>query len=545
MSSDLVQVRTTPDEVIELARQRRVDGRVWTKLQRFFRRHCQPGTKFEDVDFRTSVVVLPADEQWRLRGHLHCTPYLDSAGLLVRSGLSAPYVSGPSIGLPSAAVEDPELQRARCLPLTRASHLQTTSELKRRLRNGEETHLKEDLECALAMQGDEQLLDHRHLGPRRLNQLGEDFENAVFQGAGDLSFNEWNVAFCNDANGKRCFMPEGEPVSDRTYRCLVVFKPGSRLGDFKSRAARFGAFIGDSLAVLELRVLRGHPWLLLPPERCNAVPTDCIEFAIFGKSILWEGDVVKKSTIVEQFRDIRHVFLLPDVSKAKDTRQSPVFTGFGYDTSGSFWLLEAALRKNSNLARLACYAPISVPVHELGATRHDIEAQLGESKYYQACESPRAVRRAGQYCLHGKELYIYLRASPYPCTILAIGSQVPDKTESESLYLLAFGHEVALGEFRGGFRLWEDCAQILKGLGARYALGMDEGFDVFQLLLRNAGHKKAFEEVEECASGDVEKSIAETRSFFTVPPAFKSEGGQKLLLRRAMRATLAFWRAPL
>lgn len=62
-----------------------------------------------------------------------------------------------------------------------------------------------------------------HLG-KRAAIVNQNQLDIFIQGAGDLSFNEWNVAYIRGGqNGveSRTLIPEGEPYSRRRYRCIV------------------------------------------------------------------------------------------------------------------------------------------------------------------------------------------------------------------------------------------------------------------------------------------------------------------------------------
>jgi hypothetical protein len=399
-----------------------------------------------------------------------------------------------------------------------------------------------------------------HLCGSRLADIHAiDRETAiVVQGAGDLTFNQRNVAFVRNHDGERIILPEGELHSQRLYRCVVSLREGNAHGRaiealraILSRKPDLGTLISDiheapSLAFLALEFLGNAPWVRLPGDVANEFHsvlrslaprenssaadafTDLIEFAISGKSVIWNGSVVPKYEVVDQFQDVRHLFDLVNLNPDHNG------TFFGKRQTGDVWLLEAALLENRILAQLATQAPISVPLKDLGTDQELVTRRLVEASNYRQVHGP--VRHSGEYRWVGDihtELNIFLLPATYPCSIIGAGPFPGDETDASAgspqnaLYFMAWGH--AFG--RGRYAIWEDCGKVLLSLGVRYALVMDEGQDAFQLFLPNHEERHKFD--------DAEKSLEPIDRFFPVPLAHGDK--HHLHRRRGMRATLAFY----
>lgn len=168
-----------------------------------------------------------------------------------------------------------------------------------------------------------------------------------------------------------------------------------------------------------------------------------VQFALFGKSVIWNGRVVAKQEVINQFRDLHHIFRLPNMNRDAENAASRQRFFFGRPAERDFWLLEAALIAKPELARLACLAPISVPLEELGADTTSIEHALTNAGYI---ARPRGmdVTRPGDFAWEGpmeEILKIFLRPASYPCSIVGIGRHAVEDGSSpaadcDALYLL-------------------------------------------------------------------------------------------------------------
>ena len=206
---------------------------------------------------------------------------------------------------------------------------------------------------------DEETWENRHLGLGRLEKIqendGAERHNLVIQGVGDLSFNTWNVAFYHEevdekvkeetpsADGsrqkseeggsirkrkKRVFLPEGEPISERKYSCLIVWKKDADTEKIQNAVSAIagtdsqsslGASVRYDLSISQLRFMPGEqPRIRLVGDESHKLE-DLVDFAIYGQLLLRAGQVVAPGRIVDEFEDVRHVFNLPNVNQ--DTKE--------------------------------------------------------------------------------------------------------------------------------------------------------------------------------------------------------------------------------
>ena len=458
---------------------------------------------------------------------------------------------------------------------------------------------------------------------RRHLRLDKDWAartHVVIQGAGDLSMNRWNVALYEG----ELFYPEGEPILSRVYPCFLKWKDGALLipekkelaSDFDtteyhgerraqerrkleenervSRAKKIketvgdqrrGMLLGDELAIARLRFFPGNRATLEGGSSTEGIE-EAIDFAIYGKPVLWGGRVLEPQEVVEQFEDVRHVFNLPNLKITPSLRPHgggdpakndemdslvlyyrPLEQGdyvkqnlseaekflvenyeilkrykqgldsfFGLPVRGDCWLLERELLResNKNLRQYACLGPISVKLADLGAPQDWITYCLLASGYEKK-ERSQDIRREKQFgwdeVAGMPELHIFLARATYPCTLVGIGrfaetnSPKPYRPQDgNALFMLAWGHDFKYADCS----IW-DCAEALRAAGAQYALCMDEGQDVFQCFIRDNAELDGFRKAEENG-----QALGE---WMRVPIASK-EGS---LSRRAMRASLAVW----
>lgn len=172
--------------------------------------------------------------------------------------------------------------------------------------------------------------DKRHLEGRNLDQtvLREklrlnDPYNLVLQGAGDLSMNEHNLAFYHDDKGKpKVFIPEFEPFSSRRYNCLIVWRSNANPERIRKVTREIeergiGVSLGADLSIAELRFSKSAPQIRLPDASSDFQLHDLASFAVYGKIILRNGQVLPREEVIDEFQDLRHVFALPNLSPKK------------------------------------------------------------------------------------------------------------------------------------------------------------------------------------------------------------------------------------
>ncbi len=394
-------------------------------------------------------------------------------------------------------------------------------------------------------------LNQRHLGASRLDPIGEISEEQcksrriLVQGMGDLSFNNGCVAFYrDDAGDPHVILPRNEPYDLRSYTCMVAWKSppkGPRPNSEVMRSIednRFGA-ANEQFAIIRLRLRPTPPCIELEDGRDIS---ELVDFAVSGRQIIDAGKVVPAARIAPDFSDRRHVFRLPNIGKVKEKVtingeekeqeticQYPLF-GREEQLGEDVWLLEQVLIEHDNLTKVACHEPISVPLFKLGCGEKWADKALLAAGYKNT-DRLEPVER-GQYAWRGKahrELRVFLERNVYPCTMIGLGNPDPKAKASESnrLYLLAWGHS-----YHQGYTIWE-AAEVLRAAGARYALVIDEGGDVFQV------------HIPPDKLGEFKKDESSHRPLERWMPVHFAHGSAPSLLgRHLLRASIAFWQGP-
>jgi hypothetical protein len=174
----------------------------------------------------------------------------------------------------------------------------------------------------------------------------DDLEFAGYQGCGDLSMNNWNVALIRNKqpNGKfseQFVYPFGEPVEQRIYTCLLrwirAYVPKDRKR-FEIRDVKFNRYAPiKSADRVSVQNQDGQPWLGVG---------DKVRFAVYGQQVIRKGKFVPLSSSLSQYSDLRHVLLLPNLNP-EHGRPRTLFARKQYD---DVWLGEHALLKDRNRA---------------------------------------------------------------------------------------------------------------------------------------------------------------------------------------------------
>jgi len=169
----------------------------------------------------------------------------------------------------------------------------------------------------------------RHFFNDELIACEKNSVNLVIQGAGDLSMNSWNVAFYRDKNRlPRMVAPESGPnFRGRKYHCLVAWKAGRPIAEIANYVKKYqlGTTLGRSLSIARLQFPAGSTSLQFEDRDGSRAEEpaslhESVEFALYGKPVLWNGEVIKPEkfvadeALVEQFQDLRHVFNLPNLN---------------------------------------------------------------------------------------------------------------------------------------------------------------------------------------------------------------------------------------
>ena len=334
------------------------------------------------------------------------------------------------------------------------------------------------------------------------------------QGCGDLTMNEWNVAFVTgksfeevgeDQRKWQLLHAPGEPLSDRIYTCLIRWKVPKDDEKLRQIAEETRVVYPYQIAPLKFMV----PSLDVgPPDRhvfLGQQPIGhLIEFAVYGQQVCRDGHGVPVQSTIHEFGDVRHVFDLPDLNRDQRYADAASYgipeyeerprNLFNQSTRDDVWLAEAALiQGDRNLKALALEHPVHLDLRALGAPKEWIEiVLLGEqARGYQKVEPELDVRQPGQWrwIVEGRRtwLKIFFLRSHYPCTMIGVrakdegtggrpsGAGIVDCAE---LFFLAHGHRYD----QGGCTIEEAARYLWDANKCWNALLFDEGFDVFQLV---------------------------------------------------------------
>ena len=341
-------------------------------------------------------------------------------------------------------------------------------------------------------------------------------ELIFMQGCGDLTMNNWNVAFItgDSFEGKDtwCLLhPPGEPLNDRTYSCLIKWSCPKDSPDLMQIAEATRVVYPYQIARLRFK----GPSLEPGPANRHVFLDEwpighLIEFAVYGKQVVKDGDIVRLQSTVAEYGDIRHVYKLPNLNR--DESYDPEATSYGIpeyakrprnlfdaSTHDDVWLGEAALvQGDRNLKVAGIVQPIQLDLRALGAPKDWIELVLAreESKYntYSKAKAEPAKPGEWRWIAEGRRtwLEIFLLPNQYPCTMIGVkasdeGRGTPpiegSVVDCERLFLLAHGHNYS----------WQgctvvECAQYLCNKKESWnTLMLDEGNDVFQLVREKPG----------------------------------------------------------
>jgi len=310
---------------------------------------------------------------------------------------------------------------------------------------------------------------------------GAEYRIIGVQSCGDLTMNPWHVALTWEAGRPVLHhldtpgdpLDIKEPVHERTYRCLVKWKPGKRdfLYEFKDLKFDLQPRGFEAREVL----LNGNE----SPSSSKEGPvyiTEDIEFALSGKVIVDRGHDVSLSNAIDRFQDVRHIFNVPEVPVRDLQGQEKGMINFG----------EFVLFHDLNARRAALACPIIVglriPNHDLVVHIEDLEKELKGRYHYKKCtHSP---TRRGEYRMYTDDsVEIYYRHNVYPFGV--IGGR-----KGAIVCLASGGLSGRVGNtLEGIIRVMFDF------FGSEDALVLDEGYDTFHIL--NPNPKKKQDEPDE------------------------------------------------
>lgn len=332
-------------------------------------------------------------------------------------------------------------------------------------------------------------------------------EIELMQGCGDLTMNEWNVAFVDEEGEWTLLHPPDEPLHDRKYTCLIKWSCQRNNPQLREIADRHGIRIVHPYQIATVQFhgpastqqgKRPNRHVLLHGQPIGHL----IEFAVCGRRVCRGGHVTKLANIVREFSDARHVFKMPnlnpdlDVDEARDLGieeyRSRPRNLYNESTRNDVWLGETALIQGDRNLRVAALGhSIQLNLRELGAPREWIDLVLKRDarRGYTEVEADADITKAGQWrwVPEGREtwLEIFFLRNQYPCSMIGVQAEDegPERTQkrgivdTEYLFFLAHGHKYD----RNGCTI-RQASQFLLSRGAWDALVFDEGQDVFQLV---------------------------------------------------------------
>jgi hypothetical protein len=293
------------------------------------------------------------------------------------------------------------------------------------------------------------------------------------QGCGNLSMNEWYVAYVNSdftGNEPRFIALPEERVNraqPRIYTCLVKYSSG---------------------------VVRVEPlYFNLLRRRICRVPsrediTAEVEFAVYGTQVLRNGELIDFSNIVEQIADVRHLFRLPNLNPGATTESEPRTRPrrfFGERQFDDVWFGEAELLHNLALRRAALTEPVLLnrQFQHMGADPGYIREMFSKSGYREDTAGDRFLRYSDgswRFRQENDELVeVKLLRNVYAYSLIGISN-------SGDILALAVG---GLAGRRG--QTLEAAVQNIRSYGAVDALLIDQGDDVFQYALSTDGKYEA------------------------------------------------------
>jgi len=292
------------------------------------------------------------------------------------------------------------------------------------------------------------------------------------QGCGNLSMNEWYVAYiCSEFTGNKSTfiaLPEDrlDRVPPRVYTCLVKYK--------------------------DLRVHIEPLVFNFLTNRITAIGgkdvTDQIEFAVYGTQVLRNGELVHFSNIVEQIADVRHLFKLPNLNPTSETTSDPQHRPrrfFGEKQYDDVWLGEAELLKNLALRRAALAEPVLInrQFDHMGADPDFVREVLTQQGYHEDTQGNRMLRYSDGIWRFREEtdelIEVKLHRNVYAYSLIGLDND-------GNLLALAVG---GLAGRRG--QTLEAATQNIKSYGATNALLIDQGDDVFQYAVSENNEYKA------------------------------------------------------
>lgn len=323
---------------------------------------------------------------------------------------------------------------------------------------------------------------------------GKDYRIIGVQSCGDLTMNPWHVALTWEDGqpvlyhlGTKGDPPDiQEPWHERTYPCLVKWKPGRKREHLYTFLDLRRDYVGNRV---EARVAsQGCDECEVEVPKEDFI-TDDIEFALSGKVIVHHGRDVSLSSAIDHFQDVRHVFNVPKVPVRDRQGQQQGTINFG----------EYVLFHDLNVRRAALTSPIivdlQIPTQNLVVHFKDLAEILRGKYHYEKSREP-PIRR-GEFRLYSeKSVEIFYRHNVYPFGVVGGGPG--------GLVCLASGGLSG----RVGNTLEGIMHIMFDFFGCKDALVLDEGYDTFHILNPNSKKKPEYPDNYRYDNDDVLRQVA-------------------------------------
>ena len=305
------------------------------------------------------------------------------------------------------------------------------------------------------------------------------FDITGTQGSGDLTMNDWNVAYVNVGGVRELVHLEYEDVWSRVYTCFVKWK--AKIGKRQVVSIEEVRFFRGQDGLPGVRVFWDGQWL----ERGHE-----IDFAASNQRVIRDGEVVPALETCHQFGDIRHLLQTPNLNpggalyrgEPGRTRSGrPERTYFGAPRATEVWLGEYEFihDQSRNLLRAALSGPVVFRWPLLaGAAVPQVRGALTLSRYTEERRPSRLLRPGEWQFKYGRSetepegVEVFFRRARYGWTMLG--------ASKDRRRLLAMACRGFPGDQRG--HTLEEAADIFRRAGAYNALLIDEGQDAFQLV---------------------------------------------------------------
>lgn len=446
--------------------------------------------------FRESVLLFEPAKGEEI--FLCCSRGCEHGPGINRDGKGPPWMA--RLDRPWEGTTDPDEQRLRTCFIDQRSKQTRLNDVKDKLKQARRQNLQRQVEkwdrILNGIRRSVPKLDAYPVHEDVFTQKYRNYEIIGEQGCGDLTMNLWNVGYMNSrlSGGPRLIYLQSEPITERRYTCLVKWKDRPDK-PYTIETVRFNPF--------EFAINPASPDVVLAFRKdvggriLEYGAADRIEFAVYGQQVIANGRRVPLKQNVLEFSDLRHVFLLPNLNPERIMYDGdpgiPRFI-YGREQYDPVWFGEAQLLNDRNLRRAALLGPIELSRLHLGMgvsmahVRAAMEGQYPKAdrgvysaadRYEEETTHLRPLRQ-GEWRFVPEDsnlVEIYLKPNTFAYTMIGLNRA------GEILCLACNGAPGQLG-FRRRWRPYGNtvkrAAERLLGLGARNALLIDEGADVFQ-----------------------------------------------------------------